>query len=131
MPVYDSVGKPAGALWFRYRVPELGSYYYIIHKMNKGVLDLQLSGRAGDEFALAPQLEPILPEGMSVARTSKSLALRVSVPVLMPNLPFEEQREALTAALLSAENFLKWIRENRVNLQKVLGQEDSPQTVAS
>lgn len=83
----------------------------LIHKMEKGYLDFQLSNRAPEYDDLLKQYSDILPEYMELVVTGKSVSFRIEVAPLSFDKEFDEQINNLSqlvdAVFLIKEFILK------------------------
>lgn len=98
--------KPGGATWIGFRPPELPPGTWIVHKLERGFVDLQLPGRGPHLSRVRQQFEPLLEDDMQIARASKSAALRIHVPKLDVNASLSSQTEAASAGLRAAGRLL-------------------------
>lgn len=69
----------------------------IVHKSERGYVDLELPGLGGFEDNLKLQLEGVIAEDMYVANASKSAAIRIRVPKEFFDETFEEQTDSINA----------------------------------
>jgi hypothetical protein len=83
--------KPAGSTWIEIRPEVLGSGRRIYHKLQAGLVDLQLDGSADRLGAIKDNLSPLLGTDTEVLATGKSASVRVRVPPLDPFADFGEQ----------------------------------------
>jgi hypothetical protein len=115
----DPGGKPGGAgfIWFR---PEGVPYpaIEIVHKLQRGIVDLQLA-RLGERVPeVASALAGLLQPGMSVARAHRSAVVRLTCLGADPNREFEAQVDAAHAGLVAASRLLEWFHANRGALEQ-------------
>ncbi len=89
--------KGAGMKWAYYAVPPNG--VHLIHKTEKGFVDLEFAGAGAAIDLLQEQLAMILGDlksyGAGVFRTGKSAALRIQVPELTFKTDFAVEQESL------------------------------------
>lgn len=71
-------GSKAG--WPRIRTKD--KRVYIMHKSDRGCIDLTFDGMAEHYKEFWNYIEPLLEEGMTIQKTSKSMAIRMEVPPL-------------------------------------------------
>lgn len=67
----------------------------IIHKSDRGVVDLELADLGGAEDSIKLLLKDVLEDDMHVVNTSKSASIRIRVPEISFAGLFEEQLEAI------------------------------------
>jgi hypothetical protein len=113
-------GKPARALWIRYKVRGFGGRFAVIYKMDKGMVDFQIPGRADDFLEIRSLLAPLISDGMEITTAGESLVLRRKAPIVAPGLPFAEQRQQIAEGLLIAKSLLDWISLVNLRLRKAL-----------
>lgn len=104
--------KPATSGFIRFRPAHLPSGVKLLHKVPHGNVDLQFSGmatRAG-EFARAHAGK--LTAGMRLEVAGKSLVVRIAVPVVALEAPFESSAAAVREALSAAQRLLCWYEEH-------------------
>jgi hypothetical protein len=103
--------KPATSNFIRFRPAQLSDGVELIHKVPYGNVDLQFSGmatRAG-EFARA-HAGKLMP-GMRIEAASKSLVVRVAVPIVALEAPFESSATGVREALSAARRLMSWYEE--------------------
>ena len=115
--------KPAGAGFIDFRPPVLPAGIRVVHKLNRGCVDLEIRdmGQRVNEVraALASHLTP----DMQIVRTSKSAAVRINVPILSGNTPADEQRDRVLAGIEAAARLLTWSGSLRTDLEAVVGKD--------
>jgi hypothetical protein len=84
-------GKPSNSSFVYFKPKWLPIRSKLVHKMNKGYLDLQLSGVAHQYEALVEKYTSKLHKDMEIVVTGKSIAFRVEVPVIFFTESFESQ----------------------------------------
>jgi len=83
--------KPSSSS-FLYLYPDwLPEESKLVHKMEKGYLDLELSGMADKQEALMHKYASVLPQGMELVVTGKSASFRFEVPPLSFEKSFDDQ----------------------------------------
>ena len=65
----------------------------LIHKMDKGYLDLELSGKAENYDEIVEEYSPKLLENMEIVVTGKSICFRFELPIISFEKSFKEQKE--------------------------------------
>jgi hypothetical protein len=109
---------------FRHAIESIASTNCdIVHKCPQGYVDLQLYGLARFESQLRPKIEALLDDGMNLrpvkART-KSLAVSIFVPAMIPQQPFRKQRWEGSVALSAAERLQRWYNANKNVLARLI-----------
>ncbi len=97
----------------------VGTNDRIIHKLERGVVHLQITGWGKYEHVAPYHLEPLLGEGMTVIRTTKSLSLQLSVPPLDHRKPFAPQTEDAEIGILAALRLQDWWKENSGEIRRI------------
>lgn len=95
--------KPSSSSFVYFHPKWLPDGTRLIHKMEKGYLDLELSGRAGEYEALAQRYSSVLSDGVSLVRTNKSVSFRVEVPALSFERNLDDQGDAMRAVVSGTE----------------------------
>lgn len=111
--------KPSGAGFVWFFPSGLPENLNICHKLGKGYVDLHFPVWGERLHILKDQLGSLLDGGMVVARTAKSGAIRIHVPVLNTGYPFEGQREAVGQGLAAAQRLYAWADRNRARIREV------------
>ena len=101
MFIYNGEVKGANATWPRFRTTVDG--LYILHKTEFGYVDMTFEGCATKvvevESLLSNAVRDYFREGFSVHKTSKSAAIRITVPILDLHQPFETQHQKVEICL--------------------------------
>jgi hypothetical protein len=98
--------KPSGSTWIAFRPPPLPPGTYIVHKLERGQVDLWLPGRGAYLSRVREEFASLLERDMEVARASKSAAIRVQVPKIAIGAPLSTQESAVLAGLRAASRLL-------------------------
>ena len=111
--------KPATSGFIYFKPAGLPRGVELIHKAPYGHVDLQFRGKAAiaDEFEKAhgAHLEP----DMAIERAHKSLVVRISIPRVQLQTPFDESEASVQEGLEAARRLLawhsRWLRPSRPN----------------
>jgi hypothetical protein len=71
----------------------------LIHKMDKGYLDLELSGKAENYDEIVEEYGSKLSENMEIVITGKSICFRFELPVISFEKSFDEQKNVIRHAV--------------------------------
>jgi len=104
----EPTGVAGGNSWERFNLSALPSDIGLVHKMDRGVVDLTFGGRADEETAFRDQYEPRLDPDMNIVTTGKSLSVRLAVSPLDSRGDPTEQSETIHEGLSAASRLLKW-----------------------
>jgi hypothetical protein len=88
-----------GETWFRIKSRLLPRGAYINHKSEAGYVDLTFPNTTA---ALLNAAEPYLEDGMGIAQTNRSAAIRLAVPKIDDFNDFERERLKVEEALVCA-----------------------------
>lgn len=91
----------------------------IMHKSDRGFLDLTLIGTADNYAFILEELKELIDDEMSILKISKSSVIRIEVPVIDFTKPFDEHIEDMFFVLEKVSKLNDFTREN--NLQRFLG----------
>jgi len=103
---------PRQSVWFSFRPKAFPQGITILHKANRGVIDLQLSGKGDRIEEVQRDLGPFLGPGMTVEKTAKSATVRIKVPLLDLQQDFGAQEEAVKKGITEAQILYRWALEN-------------------
>ena len=103
---------PRQSVWFSFKPKAFPQGISILHKANRGVIDLQLSGKGDRIEELQRDLDPFLGLGMTVEKTAKSAAVRIQVPLLDLQQDFGAQEDAVREGVAGALRLYRWALEN-------------------
>lgn len=92
----------AGSDWPEFRNIELGQKRRIVHKLEKGAVDLELQSVGGVAEEIAARNRNVLTDGLEVVQTGKSVSIRIRVPGVDRFADLSSQIEAVRAGLLAA-----------------------------
>lgn len=107
----EPTGVAGGNSWERFNPSDFPSDIELVHKMDRGVVDLTFGGRAAEETVFRDRYEPHLDPDMSIAETGKSLSVRISVAPLDWKGDPTEQSETIREGLSAASRLLEWYRQ--------------------
>ncbi len=99
--------SPAGQSWIYFSPRILKKKMYIVHKGDRGVVDLQIDGYGDKLDSLQLKLKPFIKKNMGLAPTNKSASLRIDVPLIDVTSSFDEQIEKINKALKAGKRLLK------------------------
>lgn len=105
--------KPSRAGFIHFFPRSLPRGIEIHHKFKKGRVDMQVKGFGNRLNELHRSLHRHLRRNMTLKQAGKSGAIRVEVPALDPNRPFEEQLPQAQIGLRAAMDLLHWFREHQ------------------
>jgi hypothetical protein len=112
-------GKPPRSGRAHYLPPDLPAGTKILHKLRRSVVDLQLRGLGPRTNAMHERLQALLEPDMSVTRTSKSAVVRLAVPKIEPQMPFEPQVEDVRTGIEAALRLYEWALRHRSALEQL------------
>jgi hypothetical protein len=87
--------KPSESDWPEFRPKVFNKKMALIHKLQKGAVDLQINGMGDRIDELSLKISDLLPSDVEIVKTGKSAALRISVPTIDRFESFENQSEAI------------------------------------
>ena len=96
--------KPANADWPNFRPSTLDKRFSIVHKLERGDVDLQIAGAAERTDELQDYLSDIEVE---VAKATKSAAVRLKVELVDRFASFESQKDIVIEGLNAARKLLR------------------------
>ena len=111
-----NTAKGSNALWPHIFTPLKN--VYILHKSNKGFMDMTFSGMGDCYYQFKKEINNYLDNDMSIQRTGKALAIRVNVPVVDFNNDFDNYIDEINVSLNSAVRLLNLC--SKLDLQKVI-----------
>lgn len=94
--------KPSSSSFVYFHPEWLPKGMRLIHKMEKGYLDLELSGRAGEYETLMQRYASVLDEDTDFVVTNKSVCFRIEVPALSFEKNLDDQESAMRAVVSGA-----------------------------
>jgi hypothetical protein len=101
--------KPSRSGFISMRPPALKSLGAdIVHKVNKGRVDLQLRKLGEHANAVRKALDPLLEEDMSVERATGSVAIRINVPKMSTLDSFASQESEARLGIAAAKRLMEW-----------------------
>jgi len=109
-------GKPAAASFVYFRPGRLPKGVSIVHKLNKGCVDVQVADHGAKLADLHAQFDGRLLDGMEIARAAKSGVIRLHVPAADPAQEFAPQEADVREGLAAAKTLLRWYEEATVPL---------------
>lgn len=108
--------RGSNALWPIFLTPI--DNVQIIHKSNKGCVDLSFTSLAEYYYEILDIIEDKLNQNMSLQKTGKSLAIRINTPVIDFHDDFDKQVEDTIECLEAVNKLIKLIRN--INCNKIL-----------
>lgn len=106
--------KPATSNFIRYRPASLRAGVELLHKVPYGKVDLQFSGMAAGAADFSRAYAGKLAQGMRIEAAGKSLVVRMVVPRVALEAPFESSASAIREALNAARQLLAWYEQHIV-----------------
>ena len=91
---------------------------HIIHKLNKGFLDLTFRMVSQYKFQVYDIVKNVLKENMTFQQTGKSLAIRIDVPKIDFKKDFEEQEENVIKCLEVVRELQEFMK--KIDYKKIL-----------
>lgn len=111
-----SGARGSNAWWPGFQTPV--KYVWINHKSDRGYIDLSFPG-VGDYYnEIANILDGKLDEDMSIVRTSKSMSIRIKVPIVRFNESFEKYTEEIKICLDSVVRLQKLL--SKIDYKKIM-----------
>ena len=87
--------KPSSSSFVYFHPKWLPEGMRLIHKMEKGYLDLELSGRVAEYETLMQKYASVLSSGIELVKTNKSLSFRVEIPALSFEKNLDDQEDIM------------------------------------
>lgn len=106
----DPKSKPANSSFVYFKPDLLPLGTRLIHKMEKGYIDLELSGQAENHTDAATKYSDVISEDMEIVVTGKSLAIRIEAPTLSFEKTFDEQLETMNDVVLGLRAMVDWLK---------------------
>ena len=113
--------RGSNALWPIFLTPI--DNVQIIHKSNKGYVDLSFPSLAEYYYEVLDIIEEKLDQNMSLQKTGKSLAIRINTPVIDFHDDFDKQVEDTIECLEAVNRLIKLIRN--IDCNEILNIESS------
>ncbi len=98
--------KPEQSTFIYFAPPQLPKKRYLVHKLTRGCVDLNLATSDPDESEFEASLKYLLADGLSVVKTGKSLSVRARAPSVDHTGDFSSQVLVVREALKAASRFL-------------------------
>lgn len=117
-------GRPSGSTFIQFRSTGLPKGLVVVHKVDRGFVDLQFAGWGERVSALKTLIEAIREEGMTVESAAGSAAVRLRVPILNVARAAEEQTDAIKEGITAAGTFHRWVWRNQTTLETILRNSD-------
>ncbi len=108
--------KPSSSSFLYFRPKWLPEGMKLVHKMEKGYLDLALSGKADEYDILTQKYAPLLPEGMELVKTNKSVSFRLELPPLSFEKTLDDQEQVMKQVISHALTYKEFIAKHYDNL---------------
>ncbi|MFG0245605.1 MAG: PD-(D/E)XK nuclease family protein [Phycisphaerales bacterium JB052] len=100
--------RPAGSLWMQFPDAQLPEGCRLQHKADRGVVHLELRGRAADMDHFAEAKHTAIPDDIEIVLASKSLALSINVPPINHAEDFESQIKSVRDSLEAAARLVAY-----------------------
>lgn len=95
----DPRAKPTQSSFVYFKPKWLPENMRLIHKMDKGYIDLELSGRAENYDEIVEEYTPRLLSNMEIVITGKSICFRFELPAISFEKSFEDQQSTIKMAV--------------------------------
>jgi len=103
---------PKRSVWFSFQPKDLPKGISLIHKADRGYIDLQLSGRGDQIEQIHQDLGSFLEPSMVIVRTGKSAVVRIEVPLLFLQQDFDSQKETVQKEIQEVKALHQWAVNN-------------------
>lgn len=113
-------GRPSGSTFIQFRSKGLPKGLVVVHKVDRGFVDLQFKGWGERVPALKTLTDAIREDGMTVECAAGSAAIRLRVPPLNVARTAEEQTDAIKEGITAAGNLHRWVWLNQEALESLL-----------
>lgn len=100
--------RPSKSFWIQFPNAKRPKGCCLQHKADRGVVHLELRGRASEMGRFVDAKEDIIPDGIDIVLASKSLALSINVTPLNHAEDFESQEENVREGLRAASLLLSF-----------------------
>lgn len=114
-------GKSSASTFVTFSPSGLARGLSILHKFDRGFVDLQFAGWGERVGELRRLTEDFREQGMAVERATGSAAIRLHVPALNSARCPEDQADAIVAGLTAAGHLLRWTRTHGEALEAIIG----------
>lgn len=84
----------------------------LIHKMEKGCLDFELSGKADDHDQIIETYSKLLDPTIDIVVTGKSISFRKELTPLTFKEPLDEQLDVMKSFVAGYDELKKWVKNN-------------------
>ncbi|MGC9328528.1 MAG: hypothetical protein ACP5I1_12905, partial [Candidatus Hinthialibacter sp.] len=101
-------GKPSHSSFIYFRGIKFPEGLSLVHKVDKGKVDLQFAGMGKQLHELETQYQHRLEPGMTIAKASKSGAVRIKVPIIRMTDKFQSIETNAAQGVLAAKRLLAW-----------------------
>lgn len=99
---------PVGSASIILKPKALGKEVYLVHKIDRGFVDLEFPGKGGQIDAFGKKYKPFLEQGMSIERAHKSAVIRMITRRLNLQEDFAKQKEHVVRGIETARGLLLW-----------------------
>jgi len=113
-------GRPSGSTFIQFRSTGLPKRLAVVHKVDRGFVDLQFAGWGERVPALRAFTEAIREDTMTVECAEGSAAVRLRVPSLNVAHAADDQVDAIRAGIAAAGDLHRWVWRNQVTLESLL-----------
>ena len=108
----DPGGKPSNSSFSYFKAHWLPPKTKLVHKMNKGYLDLQISGEAKSHQKFYDTYSKILKKDIGIVVVNKSLAFRIELPPISLQKTLDEQLDTMNEFCKKYHILKNWIIDN-------------------
>jgi len=105
--------KPKRSTWVYFHPSNLDKNVHLIHKVEKGYVDLQISGKSGKFEVLKEKIEKLLNSNMRIQKTGKSIVIRIKVSKINMNKDFNTEKNAVAESIFVLKELLEWFKQNK------------------
>jgi hypothetical protein len=113
-------GNPSGSTFIQFRATGLPKGLCIVHKVDRGFVDLEVGGWGGRVHELMLKVSPLIEEGATIEKASKSAAIRLHVPCLYVARSPDGQLEDMKHGIAAAGRMRQWCLQNVQALGSIL-----------
>jgi hypothetical protein len=113
-------GRPSGSTFIQFRTTGLPKGLVVVHKVDRGYVDLQFAGWGKRVPALKKLTDSIRDEAMTVEPASGSAVIRLHVPPLNVARAAEDQINEIKEGIAAAGHLHRWVWKNQATLETIL-----------
>ena len=102
---------PINSSFIYFKPQGLKDGFKVIHKVDRGFVDLEFSGQGNQIDQLKERYKPLLKPGMIIERTKKSAVVRIVIEEINLHGSFEQQKDKIITAIEAAKKLNNWAQE--------------------